>query len=60
MLDAARDVVICGRVGRSNPSSKAHSHLVPYEHVRDITVRNNYRSSQTFHIVYADCQLLDV
>jgi hypothetical protein len=60
MLDAARDVVICGRVWRSNPFSKTRSHLVPYEHVRDITTRNDYRWSQTFHIVCADYQLLDV
>jgi hypothetical protein len=41
MLDAASNVVIYRRVGRSNPVPKTHSHLVPYEHVSDIPARND-------------------
>src|SRR6266404_1735752 len=55
VLDTACDIVICRWIRRRSPSSKVLSHLVPYEYVRNNTIRSDrvdhsHFTSSTFFV----------
>src|SRR6266702_6097641 len=59
MLEIACDVVICGRIGRRLPFSKALSQLPPCDRVRYLTVGEDRTEDERFtsSTLYAICRI---
>ena len=59
VLEIACDVVICGRIGRRLPSSKALSQLPPCDRVRYLTVSEDRTDDERFtsSTLYVICRI---